>query len=126
MNGILKNTKTVTRDGWSVSFQSGGAFTGSVILHAFKFYGAREHKIRKSEAYGRVFESRAAATAYCVERGYLQPFVTAWCMHCRTIHKLFDRKSGWCAKTSSFTSRAARYNVRTGKADLPLVPNLPR
>jgi len=114
----MKNTRTVTAGDWAVSTTTSSHQSG-VELHTFKLRGA---KIQKGEGYGRRFETTDQAVAWALEHGYLEPFVTAWCRHCRTAHTLLGRRSGHCPDLHVFTGAAGRYNVRTGQVDLPNLP----
>jgi hypothetical protein len=104
--------KTVTHRDWSVSTTSTGS--GFVTLHVFRIKG---RKIAKGEGYGRTFPTHESAMTFALEHGYLEPFVTAWCRHCRQAHTFLGRRSGFCHTLGVFTGAAGVYNVRTGAVD---------
>lgn len=108
--------KTVTRDGWSVSTETSSVYQGA-RLNVFKFYGPNDRKVRYAEADGLMFKTSAAAFAYALEKGYLEPFVTPWCRHCRQLHTFLNRKSGFCPTLHVFTSAAGLYDPKTGTVD---------
>lgn len=94
----------VTNDGWSVSYTSGTGIDG-VILKVFKFLtvgGNQYAKMRRGEADGLRFKNTDEATRYAHERGYLKPFVHAWCPRCQTRHTFLGKRSGFCPKHKVF------------------------
>ncbi len=100
-------TVLVTNDGWNVSCHSGTGIDG-VILHVFKFIlpldrDYSKQKMRKGEADGLRFKTGEEARQYAYERGYLKPFVHAWCPKCRELHTFLGKRSGFCDKHRVFT-----------------------
>lgn len=112
---------TVTRDRWSVSVTSSSAAPG-YTLHTFRMYGPRESRVWRGEGYGRTFTTRDAAWSWAREHGYLEPYVVAWCRHCRQRHAFLGRRSGFCQTLGVFTSRRGLYNPRIGAVDDTIYP----
>lgn len=88
----MRNTRTVTRDGWGVSCTTGSGIEGA-ILKVYKHHkrpGGLRYRdgapipfsgiiFQQGDAYGLRFPSADAAWAYALEHGYLQPFYPrAW------------------------------------------------
>jgi hypothetical protein len=103
--------RTVTADGWSVAYVSGGC-GGAVMLSVTKHYPDLPNKlggrgrIRRGDADGRVFPSSAAAEAFALSHGYLKPYTPGvYCSHCRTVHRQsYGRPSrtSWCPDLNAF------------------------
>lgn len=112
----LRNA-TVTRGPWSVSYTSESGKSG-YTLSVFRFTKPNATgKIIYGEANGRWFPTSEAASAYALERGYLQRYVTPWCRHCRQLHTFLGRKSGFCSALKVSTHAPGHYNARTGKVE---------
>lgn len=99
------NRPTVTRDRWNVSFQTGTNIDG-VILHVFKMRedlpSGRRVVFQNGDANGKRFATDAEAKQYALDHGYVMPFVTAQCPHCKVVHTFLGHRSGWCDVTGQF------------------------
>lgn len=89
--------KSVTRDNWSVSTIS-GRHPGSVVLSVRRTGMLGKETLHiEGDADGRRFPTVAAAFAYALDRGYLQPHVRrVWCRACRCQHTSGGKASAFC------------------------------
>ena len=100
--------KTVTQGNWGVSVTTGGNIMGAV-LHVYQWVkrGANgeimpDSKMRRGDAYGKVFDTTEQAYAFALEHGYLQEFRRGVCPHCREYHYFLGTKSSFCDVTNKY------------------------
>lgn len=107
------NRGTVTQGRWSVSVTTGTGIEGAILNVARHFEPGRDgvsrYIIAKGDADGMLFASSDEARAFAFERGYTQPYVSAWCDRCRVRHTTICGKgrSGFCHKHGVFVGGAS-------------------
>lgn len=101
----FRRNTAVTRGDWSVGctyprYDSQFNLLPGVILSICKLRDGG--KFQYGEGNGRVFPNTEQAYNWAFEHGFLQPFVTSWCRHCRVKHTFLGKPSGFCPVRKEF------------------------